>query len=109
MRHLDDESGWPPARLTLDGDRLAVAGSTVDLAELDRSVSRLGEQVASSTQAALTRLDQAVTAATHAQADTVRAVLTSDQPGTPLHDLPTHLLTGQLHELRTALEVDQAR
>jgi len=161
--------------LTVGAKALAAAGNSVDLAELDRSVSRLSEQVTSRTQAALTRLDQAVTAATHAQtgtiptsvqaalsglaaqltallagsdapvqtavadtvrtvtdqalaevqravasqALTVRSVLSSDQPGSPLHDLRTHLLTGlreshrtltgQLQELRTALEVDRAR
>lgn len=53
-----------------------------------------------------------------AQADAVRRVLATDAPGSPLHDLRTSLvsglneshrrLTGQLTELRTALEVDKA-
>jgi len=167
--------GFVQTALTIGTKALAVASSNVDLGELDRSISRLSEQVTHRTQAALSRLDQAVTAATDAQtgaiptsvqtalsglaaqltalltgtdapvqtavadgvravtdqalaeiqraiasqAQTVRAVLTSDQPGSPIHDLRVQLLTGlreshrvltgQLQELRTALEVDRAR
>lgn len=54
-----------------------------------------------------------------AQADAVRRVLATDAPGSPLYELKKGLveglntshrqLAGQLHELRTALEVDKAQ
>ena len=93
--------GFVTTALAVGAKALAVAGSTVDLAELDRSVSRLSQQVASSTQAALTRLDQAVTAATHAQTGTIP---TSEQTAlSGLAEQLTALLAGSDAPVRTAV------
>jgi hypothetical protein len=88
-----DVTGYVHTALTVGAKALAVVGTSVDLAALDRSVQGLAGDVTRTTGAALTQLAAAVSAATDSQTGSIPTTIA--RALTELTDRVSGLMAGE--------------